>query len=548
MSEPTNDQQAVLGELRAEWGLDARVLDRVLAALAEGGTLGELVRATATPRRDVEEVLTRLEPWLTTEGDRIRFDGPAPAGPPGVPADPELAALTKTMTAIAAGLPPSLWDLDHVSATPATMAARALHLTREYALAGATVLCVGDHDLTSIAVTLVEPTAQALVVDVDQRLLAYLDEVAAEHGLPVTTAVGDLRLGLPASFVGRADLAFTDPPYTPEGIGLFVTRALAGLRRSGHERVAIAYGFSPHQLTRGFRTQSTLHELRLVLEAVLPRFNRFDGAEAIGAAASLYVARPTRWTWPIVDRAAEVDPRIYTRGAAAAESEPAPLDPAVLAAVDAAVPGPDRVLVGDGWPEGLPGRRLSLVEWLAGARSGPAAVNLSPHYGVALPAVLLTSAGRAAAVVVPARDAQGIGPVRDLLAPVTALTVRSGEPSVVLAVPVPVPEAGAGSAADSVLTWLVTHPAGAVGNAWREALLRLAKRRGTELTKNEARALIRNTGIPAGTLGLRLAELPRHALATVVGAVPGTVSAIPGTPVTNDGGKVGSVHIGTDMV
>ena len=180
--------------------------------------------------------------------------------------------------------------------------------------------------------------------------------VAAERDLPITTAFADLRLGLPPAYAGRADLAFTDPPYTPEGVGLFVTRALVGLRRSGQERVAIAYGFSPHQLTRGFRTQSALHELRLVLEAVLPRFNRFDGAEAIGAAAALYVARPTRWTWPIVDRAGGVDPRIYTRGAASAESGASPLPAATVALLDAAVPGPDRLLVGDGWPDTAEGR------------------------------------------------------------------------------------------------------------------------------------------------------------------------------------------------
>lgn len=544
MSEPESDRSTVLAELRAEWGLDARVLDRVVAGLRQGATLAELVRVTAAPRRDVEAVLAALD--LVAEGDRFRLpaleplaDAVAPVVDPfAVPADPEHAALTATMAEIAAGLPSSLWNLDHVSATPATMAARALFLTREYALAGATLLCVGDHDLTSIAVALAEPAVEVLVVDVDQRLLAYLDEVAAARGLPVTTALGDLRLGLPASFAGRADLAFTDPPYTPEGIGLFVARALTGMRRTGHERVAIAYGFSSHQLTRGFRTQSALHELRLVLEAVLPRFNRFDGAEAIGAAAALYVARPTRFTWPIVDRASGVDPRIYTRGAASAESEPAPLDPATVAAVDAAVPGPDRLLVGDGWPAEAPGRRVSVADFLAG-RPGAAAVNLAPHYGAALPAVLLAAAERGAAVAVaaPARDAQAVGPVRDLVAPLLTVTVRSGEPSVVLTRPA---EGSAGSDAATVLAWLVTHPGAAVGNAWREALLRVAKRRGVELTKNQARTLVRGSGLPAGALTLRLAELPRHTQAAVVAAVPDTVAGIPDRPGT--GGSVPEHH------
>src|SRR6266568_731961 len=159
------------------------------------------------------------------------------------------------MAEVAAGRPPAVWSLDHVPATPATMAARAVYLTGEYHLAGATMLCLGDRDLTSVAVALAEPEVHTLVVDVDQRLLAYLDRVAAERRLPITTAYADLRVGLPASFANRADLAFTDPPYTPDGVGLFVGRALAGLARTGRERVAFAYGVAGHQRSSGFRTQ-----------------------------------------------------------------------------------------------------------------------------------------------------------------------------------------------------------------------------------------------------------------------------------------------------
>jgi N4-bis(aminopropyl)spermidine synthase len=505
--------EEVLAELRAEWGLDARDLDRLLAALAPpGGTVGELVRASGVTRRDVEHVLDRL--GAEPAGDRFalpagdRFALPAARARPAV----DEAALAATMTEIAAGLPPSRWDLDHVPATPATMAARAAYLTGEYDLAGRTLLCVGDHDLTSIAVTLAEPDAEALVVDVDQRLLAYIAGVARERDLPVTTVFGDLRLGLPASLEQRADLAFTDPPYTPEGVGLFVTRALAGLRRSGHERVALAYGFSPHQLTRGFRTQSVLHELRLVTEAMLPRFSRFDGAEAIGAAAALYVLHPTRWTWPVVERTGAGDARIYTRGAAAEEAAPAPPDPEVIAAVEAAVPGPDRVLAGD-WPADMAGTRVPLD---LAARGEAVAVNLAPHHGATLPAALLAATARTTtAIVAPGRDIAASAPARRLVAPVLDVTVSAG----VLVARRKEPD-------DGVLAWLVTHPSAALGNAWREALLREARRHGAELTKNEARAIVRGAGLPPGALGLRLAELPRDSVERLLAAVPETARLV----------------------
>ena len=460
-----------LAELRAEWGLDARDLDRLLAALAELAdpgrpSVGELVRATGVTRRDVEHGLARR--------------GGGPVAPPAPRSAPAIEA---TMAEIAAGLPPSRWDLDHVPATPATMAARAAYLTGEYDLAGRTLLCVGDHDLTSIAVTLAEPAAEAIVVDIDQRLLAYIADVARERDLPITTAFGDLRAGLPTSLEQRADLAFTDPPYTPDGVGLFVTRALAGLRRTGHERVALAYGFSPHQLTRGFRTQSVLHELRLVTEAMLPGFNRFDGAEAIGAAAALYVLRPTRWTWPVVERAGTGDARIYTRGAAAEEAAVAPPDPEVLAAAEA---------------------------------TGATVVNIAPHHGATLPVELLAAVGRdATAIVAPGRDIAASAPVRRLVAPVLDVTVHQG---FLVARRRPLEE--------GVLAWLVTHQDAILANAWREALLREARSHGTELTRNDARAIVRAAGLPPGALTLRLPELPRDTVERLLDAVPETARLV----------------------
>jgi len=51
-----------------------------------------------------------------------------------------------------------------------------------------------------------------------------------------------LATGPPASLRVAGDLAFTDPPYTPEGIQLFAARALQMLNPEDVARVLIAYG------------------------------------------------------------------------------------------------------------------------------------------------------------------------------------------------------------------------------------------------------------------------------------------------------------------
>ena len=198
------------------------------------------------------------------------------------------------MARLAAGLPPSRWRLDHVPATPETMARRALYLAGEYELDGASVLCLGDHDLTSLAVGSLVPGAELTVVDIDEPILDHVTDSAARLAFPLTAAWADLRLALPPSLVGTADLVFTDPPYTIEGMRLFLVRALEALRPTGHERLAFCFGTGERHLVKALEVQALLGDLRLALEAMLPGFNSYTGAEAIGSRSDLYICRPTK--------------------------------------------------------------------------------------------------------------------------------------------------------------------------------------------------------------------------------------------------------------
>ena len=71
--------------------------------------------------------------------------------------------------------------------------------------------------------------------------------------------------------------------------------------------------------------QEALHELRLLIEALYPQFNRYVGAEAIGSASALYVTRPTRRTWAAAEKKGRSSARIYSGGKASLESSAASL-------------------------------------------------------------------------------------------------------------------------------------------------------------------------------------------------------------------------------
>ena len=510
-----SDIADALTRLREEWGLDFVRVRRVVAGLANGATLSELVAASGLPRRDVEALLGALPPG--SDADLAIPERHT------LPSDAELA---QRMAELAAGLPPSRWRLDHVPATAETMARRALYLAGEYELDGASVLCLGDHDLTSLAVGSAEPGADLTVVDVDERVLDHVAGSAARLGLPLTAAWSDLRLALPPSLAGTADLVFTDPPYTTAGIRLFLVRALEALRPTGHERVAFCFGTGERHLVKALEVQSLLAELRLVLEALLPGFNRYEGAEAIGAQSDLYVCRPTKGAHvgePGAARSGRSNrrppARIYTRGPAAEEAPVRLLpEPVAKAAVSAAGDGP-LLLVGDGWAEpsvGLADFFGRAATWATAARRGPfpfrgtPVINTHPDYGAAALRTLLIAAPDRAVLVAPRRDLEPVPGLLTAAYDIAAVPVGpGGDPAVVV---VTRHDRAPADEAEAVLHHIALHPGAKVANAWRDALLALARDAGTTMTKNDARNRIAATDPPPALHRLRTWELPASTL------------------------------------
>ncbi len=453
-------------ELYARAGVDGWRLRKAVSLLSDGQwwTLADVVRETATSRRTIEALMRVLplehrDQHVRIPTEQVKLYNISISSSISDPVSHLVdTSVVERMASLIAGAPRGRSALDHVSATPETVVRRALLLGERFWLPGSRLLCVGDHDLTSLAVRLIHPETEVMVVDIDDRILAYIDE----QDLGVTTRWTDLRLGLPPSARGWGDLAITDPPYTPDGVGLFVARGLEGLRDRDEGRVLLAYGASERTPMLALKVQHALADLQLLNEAIYPDFNRYDGAEAIGSAADLYVLRPTTKTWPAVaSRVDRLATAIYTQGPQAVESaEAAPPDLGDYA--------PD-LLVGD-WPRDLlPGvPRVRLSTWLAkpyAARVSRVAIHAPAGLEAALPRLVLA-----------ARDAE----VRVF-----------GTPGSVRLPPAP----------DAITRRILAGSHGKVANTWREGLVQELG-----LTKNQARARI-----PAWAAATAL-ELPMHRL------------------------------------
>jgi predicted methyltransferase len=513
-----------LARLIEAYGVAARPLRHVVALLTERPyPLDELVRATAVPRRTVEEVLTalgddlaegRIRPELV-EAYRDRF-GYAQLRATTL-ADPLDARVTDDLLTDAeeliAAAPRPAAALDHVAATAPTAVRRALWLDGAYDLAGAHLLCLGDHDLTALLVARVNPAVRITVVDIDERILEYVDTVAAARGLPIRCLYADLRFGLPGPAIGTADLVFTDPPYTPDGVRLFLARGLRALRDREHGRLLLAYGYSDRHPALGWQVQQAAAGLGLAFEAILPGFSRYHGAQAVGSASDLYVCRPTTRSW--TGASMPVGLGIYTHGPQSGEAAPARTAAESLRALDA-LAGPDPVRVG-------PGARLALGAVLAAGRpvGDAVAVDLADDPGAWLLRVLLAVNAARLAVLVPNRhpdvsSQRGQQELAGLVRAKYRLTYLRNTPDSRYTVVVGERVEPGQELAGRLHLHLLDRAHGKLGNVWRDGLVRVTD---GALTRQAARERVGSD--PDATL----LDLPRHRLARVLDQASASVTS-----------------------
>src|SRR5262249_35110683 len=143
----------------------------------------------------------------------------------------------------------------------------------------------------------------------------------------------------------------------------------------------------------GWQVQQAAAGLGLTFEAILPAFNRYLGAQAVGSASDLYVCRPTARSWKALSGAGEQTfTGIYTHGPQSGEAVPVRAAQAGARAAER-LAGPGAVRVG---PPGT-GARVRLDTVLAtglpaqhGTRVA-AAVDLSADPGAWLLRTLLAA-------------------------------------------------------------------------------------------------------------------------------------------------------------
>ena len=204
--------------------------------------------------------------------------------------------------------PKPLPEIDQTHGTPETALLRALYMMEKGDLEGRNILFLGDDDLTSIAVGLMKAARDVSVVDIDSRVLNAIEESAKNEGFDYSCIQHDLRDPLPEALLNTYDVVFTDPPYTLNGLTLFLSRAVTSLRRGRGAVIYLAFAHQPPR--RMLMAQKIINTMGLILTERHLRFNRYEGAEILANTTSLMRLETTDQSSPLV--AGRFDGKLYT--------------------------------------------------------------------------------------------------------------------------------------------------------------------------------------------------------------------------------------------
>ena len=140
------------------------------------------------------------------------------------------------------------------------------------------IFVAGDDDLFSIALALTGLPEKVVAVDIDERLINFINDVAKKYKLNVEAYIQDFQYEI-KDFHGKFDVFVTDPVETLPGIKLFLSRAVASLKGKG---CAGYFGLTTLEASRKkwFEIQKMIYDMGFVITDIRRQFQVYpdDGS------------------------------------------------------------------------------------------------------------------------------------------------------------------------------------------------------------------------------------------------------------------------------
>jgi predicted methyltransferase len=143
-------------------------------------------------------------------------------------------------------------------------------------LEGQKIIILGDDDLTSIALALTGLPKEISVLEIDERILNFINQVAKDRRWHHLKAYKyDVRDSFPAHLSGQYDTFFTDPVETLPGLKLFLSRcaeALKGKESAGY--LGLTHLEASRQ--KWYSIQKMFLEMGFVITELIYNFHSYD--------------------------------------------------------------------------------------------------------------------------------------------------------------------------------------------------------------------------------------------------------------------------------
>lgn len=206
------------------------------------------------------------------------------------------------------------YELDQAHCTIETLLNRVRFSLLNFDIIGRRVLCIGDDDCLSIAIISVLKAisigkgliCDIIVVDIDERLTKFIKLTGINENYPIDTVLGNLQCHSSIKLPQNIDTVFTDPPYTINGLNLFLSVANISLKPSIGGKVY--WSFGQKKAMDLMKTQNIIDSNGFLIEQIRKKFNRYEGASILGGRSNMYYLMKIKSK---IDTAVEIE-NIYT--------------------------------------------------------------------------------------------------------------------------------------------------------------------------------------------------------------------------------------------
>jgi len=133
---------------------------------------------------------------------------------------------------------------------------------------------LGDDDLTSLAIGLTRRAKKIIVLDIDKRLVKFINQIAKDKNLPIEASKCNFTKEIPKDLEHSFDVFLTDPTPSPECFLIFISLGIKLLKKEMGKVGYVSFFPSHQELCLDF--QEIMIKRKLIITDMIPRFTEYD--------------------------------------------------------------------------------------------------------------------------------------------------------------------------------------------------------------------------------------------------------------------------------